>query len=281
MIKSILSAVDGSPSSVAGMKQAVAWAKRLGAEVRVAFVEDEQRFVYYPAVSSFEGGMAVPVTLPEEDLAKVTEEVRAEVSELRKLYEAEVQAAGVTGEFLSPRGNVNDLLVAEARMADLVVMGRRGKSDPAGSTKAGPTTETLIHDAVRPVLVVPEAGRMSGPVVFAFDGSVGINRVLIHGAVLTASLKTKAVVVTVDDNAERGAALQNMALRYLKPHGIEADYVVRKGRPANTIAQVAEERQAGLVVMGAFGRSPIRELFFGSTTLDVLEQVNCPVLLMA
>jgi nucleotide-binding universal stress UspA family protein len=33
--------------------------------------------------------------------------------------------------------------------------------------------------------------------------------------------------------------------------------------------------------MGAFGRNPIFELFFGSTTLSVLERSPCPVLLMA
>ncbi len=281
MIRSILAAVDGSPASLAGMQQAAAWAKRLGAELRAMFVEDKQRYEYFPAISSFDGGMTMPSSLPEEEQRKELARFAAEREEIRQAYEEIVGAAGISSDFSTPCGNLGDILVAEARMVDLVVMGRRGRNDPPDSTKAGPTTESLIHDALRPVLVVPENGRTEGPVLFAFDGSLGVNRVVMHGAHLTAALNAKAVVVTADDDPEKGARVQAGLRRYLAPHGIDAQCELARGKPAAAIIAAAEAHRAGMIVMGAFGHSAIRELFFGSTTLDILEHTRCPVLLMA
>jgi nucleotide-binding universal stress UspA family protein len=281
MIKSILTAIDGSPASLAGLREAVKWAELLGADLRVIFVEDEERFVYYPAISSFEGGMAVPITLPEEDLVKENAKVRAETDAVRKDLDAALKGKRVKASFSSPRGNINELLISEARQVDLVVMGRRGKNDPPGSTKPGPTTETLIQDALRPVLVVPAQGRSSGPVLFAYDGSKGINRVLPVGTFLAEQAKLQAAVITVDDDARKCDALHHMVKRYLAPHGIEPKLIKQRGKAMAHIVAASEQERAGLIVMGAFGQSPIRQLFFGSTTLEVLEKANCPVLLMA
>jgi len=38
---------------------------------------------------------------------------------------------------------------------------------------------------------------------------------------------------------------------------------------------------AGLIVMGAFGTNRLKELIFGSTTMNVLEKAECPILLVA
>ena len=72
MIKSVMVAVDGSPSSLAALSEAVSWAERLQAELRGVFVEDEQRFSYYPVGASVEEEVPVPVPLPDEELAQVS-----------------------------------------------------------------------------------------------------------------------------------------------------------------------------------------------------------------
>ena len=52
----------------------------------------------------------------------------------------------------------------------------------------------------------------------------------------------------------------------------------RKGKAAEVIVNSAKKTGAGLIVMGAFNRNPVYELFFGSTTLNVLDHAPCPVL---
>jgi nucleotide-binding universal stress UspA family protein len=281
MINRILVAVDGSPAALAAMEQAVNWAVLLKAELVAAFVADEQRFVYYPTAASFEGGVVIPVPLPEDRMKAEVGKVAAEEKEIRAAHQKATQGKKIATRFLTERGDVNAILLREARTADLVVIGKRGRFDPPGSRQAGPTTETLIHDALRPVLVVPANSRTQGPFLIAYDDSKGVQRILPAAMDLTAGAGQSAIVLTVDDKADRAAALQAALKPYLASHNVSVKLIVERGKAASTIVKVAESQGAGLIVMGAFNRNPVYELFFGSTTLGVLERSPCPVLLTA
>ena len=282
MMKSILVALDGSPASLAGLKEAVRWAEVLGSELRGIFVEDEQRFVYYPAGFSAEGGVPVAAPLPAGELAEETEKVRAEGVEIRKAFMAALEGKSIHSEFIQQRGNVNQILTREARAVDLVVMGRRGRNDPANSTEAGPTTETLIHNSLRPVLVVPERISGNGTFVFAYDGSRGAQRVVAAGTELLATIGAKAAVISIGDDPQLKRDHDQVLKRYWRPYNIEAAFHVakREGKAASMIVEFARNHNARMIVMGAFGRNPLHELFFGSTTLEALAEAPCPVLLM-
>lgn len=283
MMKSILVALDGSPASRAGLNEAVRWAVVLGAELRGVFVEDEQRFVYYPAGFSAEGGVPVAAPLPEGDMETENEKVRQEGEEIHRRFDEALKAQSLRGEYTQVRGNVNQILTREARAVDLVVMGRRGRNDPVDSTEPGPTTETLIHSALRPVLVVPEQSASDGTVVFAYDGSKGSQRVVAAGTELAAMVKAKVAVISIGDDPQLGKDQQEVLARYWRPYGLQATFRVakREGKASSMIVEFARQNQAGLIVMGAFGHNPLRELFFGSTTLETLAETSCPVLLMA
>ena len=58
-------------------------------------------------------------------------------------------------------------------------------------------------------------------------------------------------------------------------------FQITGGEPAREIIGAANAYKCGLIVTGAFGHGPIRQLVFGSSTLSVLEDTPCPVLLMA
>ncbi len=280
-MKRILVALDGSPPANAALDEAVAWATRMGAELTGIFVEDEWRFVYYPTAASFEGGMSTPVPLPQDDLDAENRKVKAEGDAIRAAFEAATRDKVPGATLVTVRGNVNDVLISEARAADLVVMGKRGRNDPPESKKAGPTTEAIIHDALRPVLVVPEAGHTAGAVLFAYDGSVGVQRVVVPGTLLAKAKGEGITVLTVTDDAEAANAMHARLKKYFHAHEVEAVYQVAKGKPAPQIVEAARAFKAGMIVMGAFGHGPFRQLVFGSATLSVLENAPCPVLLMA
>jgi nucleotide-binding universal stress UspA family protein len=59
---------------------------------------------------------------------------------------------------------------------------------------------------------------------------------------------------------------------------LTTEFVVRVGKPAAEILDVAATRKADLIVMGSHGRSGVRKLFFGSTTERVLRETVRPVL---
>lgn len=283
MIKSLLVGLDGSAPSMAALEEGTKWAALLGAELRGLFVEDEQRFLYYPAGFSAEGGMPIPSPLPAEQMEAENGKVRQEGARIRAAFEKVAAAHDLRGEFTQVRGNVTAVLTGAAKAADLLVMGRRGMNDPPGSKEAGPTTESLIHNALRPTLVVPGKPAGDGPIVFAYDGSKGAQRIVAPGTHLAAAAGGRVSVISIGADPPVQAEQREILQRYWAPYGIQAEFHFpnRKGRVSSAIVEFARQEGAGLIAMGAFGHHPLHELFFGSTTLETIARAHCPVLLMA
>jgi len=55
---------------------------------------------------------------------------------------------------------------------------------------------------------------------------------------------------------------------------------LERGRPAETISDLAEELKAGLVVVGSRGLGPVMRLVMGSVSEGVIALATCPVLVM-
>jgi nucleotide-binding universal stress UspA family protein len=70
------------------------------------------------------------------------------------------------------------------------------------------------------------------------------------------------------------------AQTYLEGQGLAADYVPALGRPADTIAQLAEERGADLIVVGTHERNAIARLLGQSVSDSVAHKVHCDVLIV-
>jgi nucleotide-binding universal stress UspA family protein len=81
-------------------------------------------------------------------------------------------------------------------------------------------------------------------------------------------------VVSVDrDPGGRGASHEEV-LTYLRCHGIEARARVVEpitGAVGDTLLSIAGEDDVGLVVMGAYSHSRLREMLFSGVTRHMLE----------
>ncbi|MDH5751704.1 MAG: universal stress protein [Deltaproteobacteria bacterium] len=281
-MKSIIVGLDGSPASQSALAEAIFWANRLKAELRGLFVEDEQRFLTYPPGISAEGGIPIAVPIANEDMEEENRKIQAEGDELQRVFQNACAELTTHHVFRRVRGNVNEVLTREALAADLVVLGRRGLSDGPDSRKPGPTTEALIHGSLRPVLVVPENAKVGSGALFAYDGSQGVQRVLVPGTILARAREGDVHVISILDDREKADRLVRTLDEYWRPHGIKPVYIPgeRTGRVSDMITDIAAQKEVGFIVMGAFGHSPLSEFIFGSTTLEVLEKTDCPVLLM-
>ncbi|NEK58358.1 universal stress protein [Geodermatophilus sabuli] len=170
---------------------------------------------------------------------------------------------------------------AEEQDVDLVVVGSRG----LGGVRAalGSVSELVVHVSPVPVLVVPHplttaewAAAASGPVLVGTDGSPGAEAAVRSAAFLFP--RREQVLVAV---AEPGDGPGPTA-----PEGVELLTVPCSGRPgsaratAATLAEVAAERGAGVVVVGSRGRSASRELLVGSVPSSLLHCAHRPVLVV-
>jgi nucleotide-binding universal stress UspA family protein len=91
-------------------------------------------------------------------------------------------------------------------------------------------------------------------------------------------------VISVDKDADGRHASQAEALAYLRCHGVGASArVIAPQAPSigETLLAEAAENRAGLLVMGAYSHSRLREMLLGGATRHVLRNATAVPVLMA
>jgi nucleotide-binding universal stress UspA family protein len=137
MFNVIVLALDGSETSRRAVPLAVELARRDGARIVIAHVEQD-------VVGK--GGAPIPITEDE-----IQAEIRGQAEELAaEGIETSVEIHRVV--LGGPAQAIED--IAEEAGADLIVAGTRGHAPVAGLL-LGSVTQRLLHIARRPVLVVP------------------------------------------------------------------------------------------------------------------------------
>ena len=180
-------------------------------------------------------------------------------------------------------GDVAGALAAAATFADLAIV-----SLPAAEGEGRGDLPLLAGDvalaAPVPVLALPRDTKalvFEAPAMVAWNGSTEAAHALraaiplLHGRAVTL-----VAIDTGDADADGFPATD--ALRYLSRHGIHGELkTVARGADAVGERLVAEAAamSAGLLVMGAFGRSRLRETLFGGVTRHLLSHSRTPLLL--
>jgi nucleotide-binding universal stress UspA family protein len=132
-------------------------------------------------------------------------------------------------------------------------------------------------------------------IILGYDHSDTAERALERAAELTKALGAELTVASIapivtsigrsagpvdptDPPSEHVEELKQ-AQAYLEGHGITAHYQAGLGHPAETLAQLAMERQADLIVVGHH-HSGIGRLLGQSVSDSVAHKVHCDVLLV-
>jgi nucleotide-binding universal stress UspA family protein len=85
-------------------------------------------------------------------------------------------------------------------------------------------------------------------------------------------------VVSRRQTADYEQQLREALGRYQAPQGVQLEYRLDEGPPAEVICRIATELRVDLIVMPTHGRTGLRRLLMGSVTEEVLRQSPCPVL---
>lgn len=70
------------------------------------------------------------------------------------------------------------------------------------------------------------------------------------------------------------------ALQQLEGKGVSYEEIVRIGYPIHEICEVAKEMEASYIVIGSRGRGPLKGQVFGSVSMGVLQEAECPVIVV-
>jgi nucleotide-binding universal stress UspA family protein len=198
-----------------------------------------------------------------------------------------LQKAGASGDIAVeyPEAAFADEAIGRrARYADLTLIGPAAIADKALKAKI---VEGVLFSSGKPLLIVPagcKADLAPERVVVGWDGRVECSRAVRESLEILKSAKAVHLVLVDPQEGEmaHGAEPGADAAAYLARHGIKV-IVERLPLAGHTVAEVLARRAsdcgAGLVVMGGYGHSRLRERIFGGVTRAMIDDPRLPVLM--
>ena len=259
-MRSILVYADRGAAMEARLATAMAIARASQGHVTVLVDTPVTRFIAMdPMGGSYLATDALKQALEEDDAQAAA-------------IEQQLSRDDVPFDVIRSEGEPVDALAAAARLADLVILSR-------GSGLAG----ELALASRTPVLVIDDSAGLAVPLAsacVAWDGGDESAHALRAAVPL---LATAGAVHVITVKEKPGGFPATDALRYLSRHGIKAELheLARSGSTEETIATAVPRRQASVLVLGAYGKSRMREYFFGGVTRYFVEECASPALLLA
>lgn len=112
-------------------------------------------------------------------------------------------------------------------------------------------------------------------------GRLVLLNVVVAPAIVVSRFAQPPGVAGFSLQAEKDAGEKLLALqRQLRDQGVTAHAVHQVGLPGECILEQAERLVADYIVMGSHGHRALYELIVGSTTMRVLKQASCPVIIV-
>ena len=275
-IKDLLVAYDGNDGSQKAARFAVQMANKYGAKITGIHVYQPEKYESH-----------IKRWIPESVLKGVRDAEKDAEKTIEESFNTVVTEAGFKGEasWISSTGHPNTMLPRYARYFDLLIVGQFthilhdgiGSLDPA----------QLLSRSGKAMIVVPltyEAQPFKEEAVVAWDGSRSAARALTDAMQILETKKRLDVVRLIASEKEEPNRVlpEHDLIAHLQSHGINANLVSIVATGSNVgpaILKHCAEMQPDVLVMGAYGRGKFGQMFFGSTTKYILENMTTPVLM--
>ncbi len=266
MIKKILVAVGDGPERDAPVRYANNLARSLDAELYAFHVVKK--------------GIGMPMRSVEWNLEKEIEEERKEVS---KVLEKHAKDKTKKINFKQVQADTPaQAILDEARTGDydLIVLGDRDRPR-LQKMIIGSTSNRVAHHSLRPILVVKNYV-VPKHLLVCVDGSVTASKGALFAAKIAKKLGAKITLLQVIEEKADMKIISRIRKRereIIKNTGMECEYKIRKGDPAEQIILEARECGYHLIVIGSRGTAPYKEFMLGDVVGKVLRESVCPTLI--
>lgn len=292
-IKLILCPVDFSEFSITAHHHALSLAEHYRAKLVAQHIVELWRYPYADYAASAGDYKEFCRALVEGGKQQLQEFVKKQARD-------EIQP-----ELVVHQGAAADciLSLAQARKADLIVMGTHGRRG-FDRLVLGSVTDRVMRTAPCPVLIISRPPQESmaaaegrsihrlnhrlNRILFCTDFSENSARALTYAISATgeydAELTLLHVLEEVSGPAETKQAIAaateqlDKLIPLAERKTLRTRTTVRIGKPYQQIIQFAEEARIDMVTMGVSGRGALDRAVFGSTTYRVIQLGPCPVL---
>lgn len=282
-MKTLLACIDAS-SYAASVTDHAAWAAvRLGASVELLHVIQRNDAVAARHDLSGAMGLGARSSLLEELVAIDEAEGRVARERGRLLLlsaEERIRAAGIDAVVTTHRhGGIVETVIEREAEADVVVIGKRGASHEFATDHLGSKIERVIRESIRPVLVASRDFTVPRRVLLAFDGGASARKAVEFAAASSLFRDLDVIVATAGKRGSQAEKDMAWALETLAPATVQASSVFLEGSAEESVPKYVEAEGIGMVVMGAYGHSPLRRFIVGSTTTSIMLHCHLPLLL--
>jgi nucleotide-binding universal stress UspA family protein len=189
----------------------------------------------------------------------------------------EAGVADVT--ILHRHGGAVEEILAREEHARLLVIGKRGTDHEFSPDQIGSIIERVVRASEKPVMIASRQFAPPAHVVFAYDASPAARRALerLANSPLFDGLPVTIVMAEAKGQAKTDLLAEAEAA-FGAGHAVSS--VLDPGKAEDVIPEVVANKSNPLLLMGAYGHSPWRRMFIGSTTTAMIHTVKAPVLMV-
>ncbi|PSV44431.1 universal stress protein [Photobacterium indicum] len=281
-MKNIIACIDGSSMSTSVCDASIWAAKHLDIPLKILHVLDKSE---YPVTSELSGsiGLGSREQLLEDLTALDEQRSKLALKHGKYLLADMMERAnqqGLPNVIKQQRHGdfVESLLDIEAETR-LLVIGKSGEAHQNQTTAIGSQLESVIRSIKAHTLVAIKPFNEPTSFMIAFDGS-DISLKLIDKAIKTPLLNGLTChLVMVKDENDRTESF-HVAAKKLRAANIDVLEKIIEGDIHSALVHYQTHNDIGLIVMGAYGHSRVRQFFLGSNTTEMLTKSQVPLLLI-
>ena len=184
---------------------------------------------------------------------------------------------GFSASFCLRDGPADVVIPEEARLSDLVIFGLSRDAKYAGHRE---TIESTLLNGRSPILLVPDQAKVaiSAKVAIGWDGGATAARAV---AAAIPMLKRASSIEILNISPGTTETMEMDRLRdYLRLYGLSAtEHGIQPGGQSTgaVLLDAAVRAGAGMLVIGGYGHSRLRELVLGGVTRHVLAESTIPI----
>lgn len=274
-LRRILVALDASAHSLAAAEAAADLAAAMQAEVDGLFVEDINliRLASLP----FAREVRSTACVASLDLEQMERALKAQAAEARRAMESAARRARVQWSFRVARGRVAHEVLAAAAGADLVTLGKLGRSR-SQQARLGSTVLRVLAGPPIALLVVQQwraRGRGLRPVLVVYDGSEDSGGALDAAARLAEAQGVPLTVLLLAGDSDAARKLEPAVARSLEARSIKVRWRALAFAEGHSLLRVIQSDDAALLVL-SFSSPRLPKATVGK----LLEHIGNPVLLI-
>jgi len=277
MIKRLIVGFDGSPSSFSAANYAFDLGAKLNIPVVGIYVIDK-RLLDETLLEDLAGILGFTFYLGISQ--KVKEALEKKADTLFKEFAELGRQKGVKVSLVQVEGLPYEEIANEADEDDLIFVGHKGMHLVKGIL-IGSTAERVIRRASCPVFVARENYKPIRRIGIAFDGSPVSKKAIKVGADLAKGYNAKFEVIFVEPSEnfpeEAIDKLKQEADKILGETNADYTFTLLKGFPEEQLVEYQANGNVDLLVMGAFGTRPLKEILLGSVAYFVMHNAKGPV----